>query len=151
MKFTITTLAQSLADYLAPDFPGVTFYEDPNQQGTAAPCLFLQQRYSRIYKRLDGRYLRHIGLDLVYLVDYNLPDMQRRYQAAAEALDERMELFPYSDGTETGLIRTYERNWRIDLDAMHYMFELQAFVRPEGPEAGKMQDMDLILIVEEAT
>ena len=46
MNLTVSTISKSLADYLAPSFPGVTFYEDPNQQGTTPPCLCLQQRYS---------------------------------------------------------------------------------------------------------
>lgn len=130
MNFTISTIAQSLAAYLAPSFPGVTFYENPNQQGTETPCMFLQQRYSYIKVKTAGRFLRQIGLDLTYLVDYNLPNMQQLYQVAAEALDEVMETFPYSDGTTNGteFLRTYDREWRIDLDAMHYKFELQVWV-----------------------
>lgn len=130
MNFTISTIASSLASYLAPSFPGVTFYENPNQQGTETPCMFLQQRYSYIKVKTAGRFLRQIGLDLTYLVDYNLPNMQQLYQAAAEQLDLVMETFPYTDGTTEGtsLLRTYEREWRIDLDAMHYKFELQVWV-----------------------
>lgn len=130
MNFTISTIAQSLAAYLAPSFPGVTFYENPNQQGTDAPCMFLQQRYSYIKVKTSNRFLRTIGLDLTYLEDYNLPNMQQLYQTAAESLDEVMETFPYTDGTteETELLRTYEREWRIDLDGMHYKFELQVWV-----------------------
>ena len=117
MNFTISTVAQSLAAYLAPTFPGVTFYENPNQQGTQTPCMFLQQRYSYPKLRQGGRWLRQIGLDLTYLVDYNLPNMQQLYQAAAESLDLVMETFPYTDGITEGstLLRTYEREWRIDL------------------------------------
>ena len=130
MNFTISTIAQSLAAYLAPSFPGVTFYENPNQQGTETPCMFLQQRYSYIKVKTSGRFLRQIGLDLTYLVDYNLPNMQQLYQAVAEQMDMVMETFPYTDGTTEGtsLLRTYEREWRIDLDAMHYKFELQVWV-----------------------
>lgn len=130
MNFTISTIAQSLAAYLAPSFPGVTFYENPNQQGTETPCMFLQQRYSYIKVKTSRRFLRQIGLDLTYLVDYNLPNMQQLYQAAAEQMDMVMETFPYTDGTTEGtsLLRTYEREWRIDLDAMHYKFELQVWV-----------------------
>lgn len=136
MNFTISTIGRSLASYLAPTFPGVTFYEDPNQQGTQTPCMFLQQRYSYPKVKTSGRYLRQIGLDLTYLVDYNLPNMQQLYQAAAEALDEVMETFPYTDGTTEGtaLIRTYDREWRIDLDALHYKFELQVWVSVPEPE-----------------
>ena len=81
--FTITTVARSLADYLAPVLPGVTFYEDPNQQASVMPCAFLQQRCAYLVLRTGGRWLRRIGLDLTYLEDYNLADLQRRYQQTA--------------------------------------------------------------------
>ena len=134
MTFTLSTLAQSLAAYLSPLFPGVTFYENPNQQGTQTPCMFLQQRYSYTKLRQAGRWLRQIGLDLTYLEDYHLPNMQQLYQAAAEAPALVVEPFPSTDGTTGGttLLRTYDREWRIDLDAMHYKFELQVWV--ELPE-----------------
>ena len=64
MTFTIQTIARSLADYLAPHLPGVSFYEDPNQQGSEMPCAFLQQRFSYLTLRTGGRWLRRIGLDL---------------------------------------------------------------------------------------
>lgn len=134
MNFTISTIAQSLSAYLADFFPGVAFYEDPNQQGTQTPCMFLQQRYSYTKLRQGGRWLRQIGLDLTYLADYNLPNMQQLYQEAAETLDLVMETFPYTDGESgsTTLLRSYNREWRIDLDAMHYRFELQVWA--ELPE-----------------
>lgn len=142
MNFTISTIAKSLADYLAPSFPDVSFFEDPNQQGSTTPCMFLQQRYAYVEpRRNNGYFLRRIGLDLTYLVDYNLPNMQQLYQAAAEQLDLLMETIPYSDGEDTGLLRTHERQWRIDLDAMHYQFELQVWVTiPE--DSVKMETMD---------
>lgn len=141
MTFTISTIARSLAEHLAPVLPGVRFYEDPNQQGTTPPCLFLQQRYSYLDHRQAGRQLRRIGLELTYLLRYNLPDMQQRYQQAAEALDEVMEVFAYSDGIETALVRTYDRQWNIDLDALHYKFELKIWV--EQPQSGPaMRQMD---------
>lgn len=141
MNFTITTMARSLAEYLAPYLPGVTFYEDPNQQGSDMPCAFLQQRFAYAELRTGGRWLRRIGLDLTYLEDYNLTDLQQRYQRAAEALDLVMETFPYSDGEDKTLLRTYDREWRIDADALHYKFELQVFV--SLPEAfTPMERMD---------
>lgn len=128
MIFTVANIARSLADYLAPELPGVAFYEGPNQQGSDMPCMFLQQRFSPIKLMPGGRWQRTIGLDLTYLVDFNLPEMQRLYEAAAEALDLMMETFPYSDGESEALVRTYEREWRIDQDAMHYKFELKVWV-----------------------
>lgn len=144
MNFTVSTIAKSLADYLAPVLPGVTMYEDPNQQDSQPPMMFLQQRFSYITRETGtDRYLRRIGLDLTYLLDYNLPNMQQLYQSAAEALDLVMETFPYSDGTTPGttLLRTYEREWRIDLDAMHYRFELRERVTIPG-SFNPMETMD---------
>ena len=150
MTFTLANIARSLADYFAPYFPGVKFYEDPNQQGTTCPCMFLQARgTTQIKKHIDDRYLRTIRLDLTYLEDYNLPDLQQRYQAAAEMLDEIFETFPYADGTESTLLHTYNREWTIDLDAMHYRFDLQVFV--VKPETGiPMQTLTDNIDVEES-
>lgn len=143
MNFTVSTIAKSLADYLAPVLPGVTMYEDPNQQNSKPPMMFLQQRYSYVSLETGGFWRRRIGLDLTYLLDYNLPNLQQLYQSAAESLDLVMETFPYNDGFNAGtvLMRTYEREWSIDLDAMHYKFELRERVTlPE--DFNPMQTMD---------
>lgn len=145
MIFTIKSVARSLAEHLAPMLPGVRFYEDPNQQGSETPCMFLQQRYSNIRKRQAGRWLRTIGLDLTYLEDYNLPNMQRLYERAAEVLDQTLETFPYSDGFDSGrstLLRTYDREWKIDSDGLHYKFELRVLVSIPENDA-MMQTLDL--------
>lgn len=143
MNFTVSTIAKSLADYLAPSFPGVTFYEDPNQQDSKPPMMFLQTRTNRLELETGGFWLRTLGIDLVYLLEYNLPNLQQLYQAAGEQLDLLMETFPYSDGTTEGtvLLRTYNREWNIDLDELHYRFELRE--RVSIPEKYvKMQTMD---------
>lgn len=138
MTFTLKTLAASLADYLAPVLPGVQILEDPAQQGVQPPCMFLQQRYSDIKSCPGGRKRRTVGLDLTYLLDYNLPDLQQQYNAAAEALDDVMDTFPYSDGSSTELLHTYDRKTDIDEEGLHYKFELRVFV--EKPvEAVKMR------------
>lgn len=141
MTFATANLAASLAAYLAPYFPGVTFYPGPNQQGTEPPCMFLQQRYNCPDLQQDGRRRLRIGLDLAYLLDYNLPNMQLQYQEAADTLNVVMETFPYSDGADTALLRTYDKESRIDLDALHYKFEVRVWVSlPETPVM--MQTMD---------
>ena len=141
MNLTVSTISKSLADYLAPSFPGVTFYEDPNQQDSKPPMMFLQTRTNRLTLETGGYWIRTLGVDLVYLLEYNLPNLQQLYQAAGETLDLLMETFPYSDGTTQGLLRTYDREWNIDLDELHYRFELRERVTiPET--AVKMQTMD---------
>ena len=113
MNLTVTTIAKSLADYLAPCFPSVAFYEDPNQQGSRTPCMFLQTRYNYLTLETGGFWRRRMGLDLTYLEDYNRPDLQQRYQRAGENLDLLMETFPYSDGETAGtiLLRAHAREW----------------------------------------
>lgn len=74
MNYTVETVADSLSNYLKLFLPEFSFYQDPNQQGTKIPCMFLQQRYSNIKLETGGYYLRTIGLDLTCLEEYNLPD-----------------------------------------------------------------------------
>ena len=44
----------------------------------------------------------------------------------AEYLDEKLELFPYTDGSgETAFIRTYERQWQNEDMELHYQFHIR--------------------------
>ena len=98
MNLTVSTISKSLADYLAPSFPDVTFYEDPNQQDSKPPMMFLQTRTNRLTPETGAYWRRITGVALVYLLEYNLPNLQQLYQTAGEQLDLLMETFPYSDG-----------------------------------------------------
>ena len=40
MTFTLSAVARSLAETMAPVLPGVAFYEDPNQQDSQMPAPF---------------------------------------------------------------------------------------------------------------
>lgn len=143
MTFTMPTLSRSLAEYLAPSLPDVTFYADPNQQGTASRALFLRQTNARITSQVGGRFLRRLGLDLVYLEQLNSVDAETRLQAAADVLDQRMETFPYSSGEEKAvLLRTYERHWEIMDSTLHYKFDLQLWLTYQ-------EDAALMMSIEE--
>lgn len=143
MNFTVSTISKSLAAYLNTFLPDVMFLENPSLQGANMPCMFLQQRHSSITLETCGYFIRKINLDLTYLEDYNLPNLQELYQAAAEVLDLTLETFPYNDGenNDTVLIRTYNREWRIDLDALHYTFEIRERVSIPKEEV-KMQSIE---------
>lgn len=143
MTFTMPTLSRSLAEYLAPSLPDVTFYADPNQQGTASRALFLRQTNARITSQVGGRFLRRLGLDLVYLEQLNSVDAETRLQAAADVLDQRMETFPYSSKEEKAvLLRTYERHWEIMDSTLHYKFDLQLWLTYQ-------EDAALMMSIEE--
>ena len=120
MTFTIQTVAKSLADYLSPLLPGVTFYEDPNQQGSEMPCAFLQQRFSYLELRTGGRWLRRVGLDLTCLEDYNLPDLQGRYPMLFDALH-RIKVFRHSGdhlNLDPGVAQKYKEFWADDTNGV---------------------------------
>ena len=65
MTFSMKNLSRNLADHLAPFFPDTAFFEDPNQQGSSMPCMFLQQRFASIERRIGKRFFRKIGLDQI--------------------------------------------------------------------------------------
>ena len=71
MIFTFPALSRSLADCLAPDLPGVRFFAGPTQQGAKPPMLFLRQTHASISPQTGDRFLRKLGLDLVYLEQFN--------------------------------------------------------------------------------
>lgn len=131
MIFTLNTLADALAEHLAPELPGAAMYADPIQQGTDLPALFLQQTNARIAKKMGDRFLRRLGLDLIYLIQPNGLDVHSTLQAAADALDGCMELFPYHGA----LLRTYDRRWEIIDEELHYKFELKLWLSKEEDAA----------------
>ena len=142
MTFTVSNIADAIAEYLSPLLPGFSFYEDPNQQGTQCPCAFLQLMTSDVKPQTHGYLLRTLRYDLTVLEDYNLPDLQRRYQDTQEVLDLNMETFPYGDA----VLRTYNRQSSIDLDALHYKFDLMIRLSPQEDELF-MQSLTLALEV----
>lgn len=154
MKFTLDRIAYSIAQHLEPHFSGVVFYEDPVQQSTNAPAMFLQTRGASIQKKPSERYLWTLRLDLVYLLDFNLPDLQQKYQAAAQIMDFYLQHFPYIEepATEeatpaTALIKTYNRDWTIDLDELHYRFELRIWVtREEAADIMRTLELNLEVV-----
>lgn len=127
MIFTMPALARSLADYLSPHLPGASFYADPNQQGTAAPALFVRQTFAKLSPQPGGRLLRRLGLDLVYLDRFYTVKEESRLQATADVMDQLLETFPYvaERGGEAVLLRAYDRRWDIADSALHYKFELR--------------------------
>ena len=141
LEFTHETLAQSLAGYLAPVLPESTFYQDPTQQHTKTPCLFVQQRSCTIVPMQGGRERHNLGMELTYLEQGNQTDQFRRYEAVAHRLDEVMDLIPYTNQQgETALLRTFQRSWELDKEGLHYRFSLAVMVqKPEQTvKMGKM-------------
>lgn len=140
MTFSLENVADSLSAYLKNVLPDTNFLKGPSLQGNKFPAMFLQQKFASMKLRQGGRMLQTIGFDLTYLLQYNIENRQALYEAAAVKLDGVMETFPYTDesGAET-LLRTYEREWQIDPNALHYKFELRVWLEPE-PDGSPMME-----------
>ena len=142
MTFTMEALSSSIAGHLAPELPGVTFYDNPAQQGVKPPALFLRRTNARITKRAGVRFLRRLGLDLVCVLDFHGLSMDDRYTKIADILDEMREVFPYIGGEGSpAFLRTYERRWDIVDDVLHYKFDLKVWVSREE-DAVLMQSIE---------
>lgn len=147
----LTMLVQGLTDKLAGLFPGVRIFDNPSQQvmnsilddpnGKRLPCFFILARPSSSIKHGINRWLWQPLYELVYLGELYSTTQQSDYLAAAQTLDENLETF--TAGAGGPLVRTYNRKWTIELQALHYLLDIKQFVRLPAPRAPYMQTYDL--------
>ena len=128
MIFTIDNLINSLAGMLKSKY-NYSVYANPNQQGTKYPCFFIIQITSTIESQPSGRFYRDLGFDIVFVQQRNIVNGYDEIRKIAEYLDENLEILDYSDGTETTKIRTYDREWSIEDDELHYKVHIKQRVR----------------------
>lgn len=143
MTFTIERLLDSLAGVLKNQYPDCPVYTSPNQQGTEFPCFFIFFTTPvTVEPHIGNRMLRDLGLDIVFVQQRNIASRNVQIYEVAEFLDEKLELFPYTDvDGNTALIRTEERQWNEEDDELHYQFHIRQRVSlPE--EETKMQKME---------
>lgn len=140
MTYTLSGVNQAIAAVIKGALPGVTVYDNPNQQKTTLPAVFLTYRGEQgMDDQIGNRWMQKLRIDLCYLVDYNLPDLGDQYRAAAGALDEVMDSLPYSG---SAVLRVENRSWFVELDALHYQFDIPVrLMKPYTPVT--MQKMTL--------
>ena len=115
MKFTLMGVLDSLAGVLKKGYPEYPVYIEPGIQETEVPCFFLFLMPSEISGETGGRYLRDLGIDIVFVQQRNIQDGNRGMLSVAEYLDGALDCFSYTDGSgDTALIRTFERNWKTE-------------------------------------
>lgn len=124
MMFTLTQLVDSIGGVLRESYPDISVYSNPNQQGTDVPCFFVFFMPTEMENRVGRRSLRNVGIDVVYLVERNDPDAYDQLVSVADRLDLELEFISYRDGK----LRTYDREWKIDEDELHYQFTVKAVV-----------------------
>jgi len=124
MKFTLEKLIDFIGGALKESYPDISVYSNPNQQGTEVPCFFIFFMPTETENRVGRRYVRNIGIDVVYLVERNDPDAHDQLVSVADQLDYALEFISYEDGK----LRTYNREWKIDDGELHYQFTVKAIV-----------------------
>lgn len=124
MIFALTQLLDSIGGALKESYPDISVYSNPNQQGTDIPCFFIFFMPTETENRMGRRYMRNIGIDVVYLVEKNDPDAHDQLVAVADQLDFSLEFISYGNGK----LRTFDREWKIDDGELHYQFTIKATV-----------------------
>ncbi|WP_312637029.1 DUF6838 family protein [Oscillibacter sp.] len=140
MNYTLADVNQAIADAVASVIPGVTIYDNPNQQDTALPAVFINYRGEQPTRQgIDNRWTQTLKFDLCYLVEYNLPNMNDLYRAAADSLAYALTELQYAGGVK---LSTRNHSWHVELDALHYQFDVPVrLMKPYAPNY--MQTMTL--------
>lgn len=126
MTFTLDNIINSVAGILKERYGSYPVYTSANQQGTKFPCFFIFYLPSTIENQTDRRFLRDLGMDIIFVQQRNIVNGNAEIHEIAEYLDEKLELFPYSDGSgETAYIPTYERQWQSEDEELHYQFHIR--------------------------
>lgn len=124
MTFTLIQLLDSIGGVLKENYPDISVYSNPNQQGTDVPCFFIFFMPTETENQIGRRFMRNIGIDVVYLVERNDPDAHDQLVSIADQLDYALEFIPYG----AGKLRTFDREWKIDDGELHYQFTVKAIV-----------------------
>ena len=125
MIFTLERILDSLAGVLQGRYPDYPVYYSPNQQGTEYPCFFIFFMPSEIKSQPGSRYMRDLGVDIVFVQQSNIVDGNTELLRIAGCLDEALELFPYACDGKQVMLRTYERQWQNDDGELHYQFHIK--------------------------
>lgn len=140
MNYTPSNVNEAIAAATISAIPEVTIYDNPNQQDTKLPAVFINYRGEQPIKQgIDNRWTQTLKFDLCYLVEYNLPNMNDLYRAAADSLAYALTELQYADGVK---LPTRNHSWYVELDGLHYQFDVPVrLMKPYAPNY--MQAMTL--------
>lgn len=142
-QYIIKTLLDSIAYELKQYFPGVKVYVNPSQQKAQRPCFFIELiPLNDVRQEVDNRYLHQYNIDLVLLYDFNEVDLYDKYLAAAENLNSNLKFIRYGED-EDQLIRCIDRNFTVDMSALHYKFTVKVRTSYLLPDQPKILEVDI--------
>ena len=117
--------------------PGVEVYDNPTPQKVTFPAWWVLHSSNEMEHEPCGRYWLVFSIELVYIYakDSNDSRLFDRYYTMADALSANCDFITLTDGVETQTIHTYQHNWRVERDGLH--FSLQIRLRASKPRAKK--------------
>ena len=92
MTFTLDHIVNSLAGVLTSRYPTYPVYDSPNPQGTEPPCFFIFFMPSTIEGQVGERFLRDLGVDIVFVQERNIVNANAEILQIADYLDSVLEL-----------------------------------------------------------
>ena len=133
MEYNIATLLEGLAQVLST--LGYDIYISNRQQGVKTPCFFISLMPSTSQKQLGRSYFQQLALDVVFLQDPNIVNATDGIYSVIQFMDENLELIPYVDGEEEGLVHTYDRSYQLQEMDLHYhlTFKNRVYIEEDNP------------------
>ena len=133
MEYNIATLLEGLSEVLSP--LGYDIYISNRQQGVKTPCFFISLMPSTSQKQLGRSYFQQLSLDIVFLQDPNIINATDGIYSVIQFMDENLELIPYIDGEEEGLVHTYDRSYQLQEMDLHYhlTFKNRVYIDESSP------------------
>lgn len=135
-EISLFLIQTAFANFLREETGVEYVYTNPNIQNNKLPCWHINfiPPATMTPSSVNNRHFRNLGMDLVYMVQFDDVNLFDKYLAMAELLDEKLELlaFPYTfqedeeaePETRYAYLRIYDRDWNAGLDVLHYRFEL---------------------------
>ena len=133
MEYNIAALLEGLAQVLST--LGYDIYISNRQQGVKTPCFFISLMPSTSQKQLGRSYFQQLALDVVFLQDPNIVNATDGIYSVIQFMDENLELIPYVDGEEEGLVHTYDRSYQLQEMDLHYhlTFKNRVYIEESDP------------------
>ena len=133
MEYNIEALLEGLAQVLST--LGYDIYKSNRQQGVKTPCFFISLMPSTSQKQLGRSYFQQLALDVVFLQDPNIVNATDGIYSVIQFMDENLELIPYVDGEEEGLVHTYDRSYQLQEMDLHYhlTFKNRVYIEESSP------------------
>ena len=133
MEYNIATLLEGLAQVLST--LGYDIYISNRQQGVKTPCFFISLMPSTSQKQLGRSYFQQLALDVVFLQDPNIVNATDGIYSVIQFMDENLELIPYVDGEDEGVVHIYDRSYQLQEMDLHYhlTFKNRVYIEEDNP------------------